>query len=212
MSRWIEMNGELPFRIFYAVVYVSALSIRIYHSRKFSPVVEKNYLKRWIKVAETEGRFSAVLWTILAVFWVSFALFYAVLHVEFVKVFAAPLPLWLRWIGIGLGITAIPFLFWIHQTIAESWIAYLDLRENHCLVTDGPYRWIRHPMYSQTIMFLASLSLISANLLMMLASAIVVILILNRIPREERMMIERFGAKYQEYMNRTGRLLPRLKK
>ncbi len=203
------MDSELTFRVIYAVVYLSAISIRVYYNRKASPVVEKNFWKRWKKVAERESKLSAVLWSVLAVFWFSFALVYAILHPEWISWFTLPLPTWLRWIGVGLGIVAVPLLLWVHQTIGRYWIAYLDLRENHRLVTDGPYRWIRHPMYTQSIIFLTALSLVSANLLMMFCSSITIILIFNRIPKEERMMTERFGDEYRDYVRRTGRLLPR---
>lgn len=120
--------------------------------------------------------------------------------------------LFFKWSSSSLSLTDSARALWIHWTLDKSWIAYLDLREHHRLVTHGPYHWVRHPMYTQTIMFLVSLSLISSNLLMMLASGIVIILILHRIPREERMMIQRFGIEYKEYMRKTGRLLPRLKR
>ena len=51
------------------------------YSRKVLPVVEKNFLKRCKKIAETEGILSAVLWSVFAVFWGSFALFCAVFHI-----------------------------------------------------------------------------------------------------------------------------------
>ena len=87
------------------LTYIAALSIRIYYSRKVSPVIEKNFWKRWKKVAQTEGTLSAVLWSVLAVFWVSFALSYAVFHIEVLKKLAVPFPIWLRRMGIGLGIS-----------------------------------------------------------------------------------------------------------
>jgi len=204
------MNSQSTFKAIYVVVFLIAFLVRVYFSGKALPVIERKYKKKWKKVAETEGMLSAVFWSILPIFWVSFTLFYAVLHLEVINKFAVQLPIWLRWIGICLGIVAIPLQFWIHHTIGKYWITYLDLRQHHCLIIDGPYRWVRHPMYFQTIMFLAGLSLISANLLMIFASLIVIILILNRIPREERMMTDRFGDDYRKYMKQAGRLLPNI--
>lgn len=203
------MNGELIFRVIYAGVYLSALLVRVYHSRKASAVIEKNFVKRWKKAAEQEGKLSTVLWSTLPFFLMSFALLYVVLHSGLIARSVIPLPTWSRWIGVGLGTVAMPFSLWVHQTIGEYWIAYLDLREHHRLVMDGPYRWVRHPMYLQSIMLLVALSLVSANLLMVLSSIVTIILILNRIPKEERMMMERFGDEYRDYVGRTGRLLPR---
>jgi protein-S-isoprenylcysteine O-methyltransferase Ste14 len=75
---------------------------------------------------------------------------------------------------------------------------------------DVPYHWIRHPMYSQTIILLTSLSLISAHLLMMLVNIIVCILLLHLIPKEEKMLTKRFGNAYLSYVKQTGRLIPHL--
>lgn len=186
------------FRVIYVLAYLSALLVRVYHSRKASAVVEKNFWKRWKKVAEREGTLSAVLWTILPVFLIIFALLYVVLHAKLITEFAIPFPVWVRWTGVGLGIVVISFQMWIHQTIDKCWIAYLDLREHHRLVTDGPYRYIRHPMYLQSITFLAALSLISANLLMVICGIMTIILVFNRILKEETMMIERFGDEYRD--------------
>jgi protein-S-isoprenylcysteine O-methyltransferase Ste14 len=50
--------------------------------------------------------------------------------------------------------------------------------------------------------------LVSANLLFLVYYVLSVLLIVVRIPREERMMLEEFGEEYRIYMKRTGRLLP----
>ncbi len=81
----------------------------------------------------------------------------------------------------------------------------------HTLVAEGVYRTIRHPMYaSQMLLGVAQILLLQnwiagpAGLLLFLP------LYWVRVPREEQMMLDQFGADYRAYMARTGRILPRL--
>ncbi len=88
----------------------------------------------------------------------------------------------------------------------------LKIREHHTLVSHGPYSRIRHPIYTATLIYAAALGTITANYL--LGSMIfipMVTLVAERLGREEQMMIDQFGDAYRQYMQRTGRLLPRLR-
>jgi len=124
--------------------------------------------------------------------------------------FLIPLPSWVRWAGVVLGLLCLPFLVWVQHALGRQWSSDLQLREQHALVTEGPYRWVRHPMYSVIFTFLAALCLVSANWLFLLGSAAAIIMLYRRIDQEEEMMIGQFGDEYRSYRARTGRLLPRL--
>ena len=128
---------------------------------------------------------------------------------KWVRSFSAPLPGWLRWLGVGLGALSAAALIGVHRTLGKYWSPYLRLQQDHRLVTDGPYRWVRHPMYSALIGSMVALGLISANWLLILLCAMRIALLNARISREEAMMIARFGDQYRDYIGRTGRLVPR---
>jgi protein-S-isoprenylcysteine O-methyltransferase Ste14 len=130
---------------------------------------------------------------------------------QFVAWARMPLPEWLRWAGLAIGFLNLPLLWWIEATLGKNFSTYLHLRETHTLVTEGPYRWVRHPMYTSLFLFSLAVVLASANWLIgppLLAGLVVIVV--NRVGREEALMLERFGAQYRDYMNRTGRFLPRL--
>lgn len=108
--------------------------------------------------------------------------------------------------GLGLGL-----LWWVHRTLGRNFSPWLELRDEHTLVTAGPYARIRHPMYTAGFLLAVSYGLISANVIMATVPLLgLVPLVLVRIPDEEAMMLARFGDAYRAYMARTGRLLPRL--
>ncbi len=96
--------------------------------------------------------------------------------------------------------------------LGRNWSGILELRENHRLISQGPYRYIRHPMYTALLILSVGMALITANLLLaLLLIGTTMAMYLARVADEEAMMIERFGDEYHSYMRRTGRLFPRLR-
>jgi len=124
---------------------------------------------------------------------------------------AYPLPLWLRWLGAALGLATLPLLYWVFRSIGSNISETTLTKDKHVLVSHGPYRWVRHPLYSAATTGLIALSLLAANWFMLamawVAFAGMAVLV---IPREEAELLRKFGAAYQDYMQRTGRFVPRL--
>jgi protein-S-isoprenylcysteine O-methyltransferase Ste14 len=122
------------------------------------------------------------------------------------------LPAPLRWSGAGLGAVSLALTLWIFRTIGKNITSTVETREEHELVTGGPYRWVRHPLYTVRTSFFVSLGIVAANWFMGLASLSVLVMLLIRLPKEEEKLIERFEDEYRAYIERTGRLLPRIKR
>ena len=126
---------------------------------------------------------------------------------------AIPLPAWARLAGLIIGYANLPLLWWIEATLGKNFNTVLHLRDGHTLVTHGPYRWVRHPMYTSLYLFTIAVQLASASWLIGLPGLIgLTVIVVNRIDREEALMIEKFGDEYRAYMQRTGRFLPRFVK
>ena len=119
-----------------------------------------------------------------------------------------PLPVWSRWLGVGLGTLALPCFLWTHQALGKNWSLALLTKEGHTLVSSGPYRWVRHPMY--TAIFLQQLGsfLVSANWVIGIAWLGTSIGSVARVGEEEALMMDEFGEQYRGYMERTGRFVP----
>jgi protein-S-isoprenylcysteine O-methyltransferase Ste14 len=121
------------------------------------------------------------------------------------------LPAGLRWIGALLSFAGVAMVWWTHRTLGRHWSGILELRENHCLISSGPYRHIRHPMYTGFFVIPIGMALLTANLLVaLLQIGATTAMYLARVADEEAMMLDRFGDDYRSYLRRTGRLFPRL--
>ena len=120
------------------------------------------------------------------------------------------LPGWAGWIGVLLAAGAL-FLFWrAHADLGLNWSPSLEIREKHELITRGIYGVIRHPMYaSQWLLSLATPLLLQNWIAGFLNFLVFIPFYLLRVKAEEQMMLDSFGAPYQEYLQKTGGVLPK---
>src|SRR5574341_614278 len=126
------------------------------------------------------------------------------------KALAIPLPDWLRWVGVIMDVVSLAVWVWVQAALGSLWSAQLQLRDEHHLVTTGPYGSIRHPLYTAMMGMGIALALITANWIFAAFALIVIAGAVARVPREEQMMLDGFGDEYRQYMARTGRFLPRV--
>jgi protein-S-isoprenylcysteine O-methyltransferase Ste14 len=124
--------------------------------------------------------------------------------------YSLPAPLGV--LGIILFASGTILLWRSHADLGGSWTPVIGLKEEHRLVTSGVYSRIRHPMYAAHLLWALAQPLLIQNWLIGLATLVFLIpLYIERVPREERMMRERFGEEYEDYMKGTGMLLPRFR-
>ncbi len=120
------------------------------------------------------------------------------------------LPVWLGWIGSGLFAAAILLLWRSHADLGRNWTVTIGLRDEHTLITEGIFKYIRHPMYAAHILWAIAQIMILHNWLVAYPFFFTIALLyLIRINSEEEMMIEKFGEEYKQYMLGTGRILPK---
>ncbi len=109
-----------------------------------------------------------------------------------------------------MALSGIVLLAWTHVCLGKEWSINLQLRDDHRLIRSGPYSRIRHPMYTALFAIYIGIGLISNNYAALALILMVVISLLLRVPKEEKMMIEKFGDEYRAYMKKTGRFFPKL--
>lgn len=120
------------------------------------------------------------------------------------------LPAWLRWAGFGVCCAALVLLWAMFRALGTNLTDTVATRPGATLVTTGPYRSIRHPMYAALILLTIGLSLLTANLYLAAAGLVVLGFLRLRTPIEEANLLARFGDQYRAYRARTGAIVPRL--
>jgi protein-S-isoprenylcysteine O-methyltransferase Ste14 len=120
------------------------------------------------------------------------------------------LPRWTGWVGTVLFAAAIWLLWRSHADLGRSWTPTLGVRDEHHLVTGGVFKYIRHPMYAAHLLWGLATPLMLHNWIAGFAFLTLSALqYLTRVGAEEQMMLEQFGDRYRQYMQTTGRLIPR---
>ena len=191
------------FRVLAALLLIAFVSHRAYYTRKLAPAERETIdkLQNGPASAVASILIGAALISTLAFVFLPALLAWA----------NSPFPDWLRWLGLAVTLAGFGLLEWAHRALGKNWSDQPRMTESQHMVTSGPYRWIHHPIYTAFLLILGSLLLISANWLVGLAWVISVSVDgAIRIRYEERVMADRFGDRYREYMRRTGRILPRL--
>jgi protein-S-isoprenylcysteine O-methyltransferase Ste14 len=117
----------------------------------------------------------------------------------------------LRWIGLALVVLGIAFALWAIAALGRHYDLELEVHRDHELVRSGPYRFVRHPVYTGLGLHFAGACLATGNLLLIAGTLLVTYPALYlRAKTEEGLLRERFGAAYEEYARRVGMLVPLL--
>lgn len=123
----------------------------------------------------------------------------------------AELPVWLRLAGAALGIVTDGLIYWVFSSLGNNVSPTVVTRKQHHLVTSGPYRWVRHPLYTVGFLSYIEFALLAANWYVAILAVVALMLLSLRVPAEEAALIARNGDAYRDYAHRTGRFLPRLR-
>jgi protein-S-isoprenylcysteine O-methyltransferase Ste14 len=197
------MQTEILFRLLLPVLVTGFALHRGYYVKKHSQPEDTTLKKREegiaSKIAGLLGMlgFISMLFYIIQPDWLSFA------HL--------PLPLWVRWAGVGIAAAGFSLLQWAQVTLGRSWSDTPRMMKAQTLITSGPYRSVRHPIYTSFLLILGSSLFISSNWLIGFCwLGMTVLEVFSRIRFEESLMTEFFGEGYREYRKRTGRLFPKI--
>ena len=116
----------------------------------------------------------------------------------------------LRLFGFLLSLYAATMLLWAPLALGRFLVAEAVVLHDHALVSSGPYRFLRHPVYSGDLaLFLgAALGTLNVSLLVLWPIAVMGTWLQARL--EEQLLESKFGESYRRYARTTGRFLPRL--
>jgi protein-S-isoprenylcysteine O-methyltransferase Ste14 len=115
----------------------------------------------------------------------------------------------IRWLGLLIMLLSLVLRFWSMRVLGEYYTRTLRVTDRQAIVSQGPYRVIRHPGYLGTIFVWIGFALAVGNWIATIIQGILLFGVYGyRIRSEEAMLIDRFRNEYQEYRKRTWRLIP----
>ena len=196
------MNENI-FRILAALILFTGIGISSYYRRKadrdsgetISRKVDGTALMNIIKIG------GLILWLSPLVY---------LLNPTWMAWSKLGLPEWVRWLGVGIGVLCTLGIYWLFSSIGSGITPTSATRKGHQLVTSGPYRWVRHPLYTVGSSMFIAFGMIADSWFIAALGVLAFIAMAIRTPKEEANLIEKFGDEYRDYMKRTGRYLPKL--
>jgi len=110
-----------------------------------------------------------------------------------------------------VAITAAGLLFsvWARVTLGSNWSGTVTIKANHELIRRGPYRFIRHPIYTGMLLALLATAVTQRLASGMLGFIIIFFALYRKARREESFLAQEFGAAFAEQQRHTGMFLPR---
>lgn len=190
---------ETAFRLTSLALAVTYMTIRTVYERRLGRPAKLSQLKE----AEPRDRLELVIvsfgtmpmWVYFLTTWLDFA--------------RMGLPDEARWAGLALTVAGIAVFVWTHSALAGNWSPFVERPRAGSLVTSGPYRWVRHPMYSSFFVYNAGMWLLTSNWLAGAPAFIAFTwMYFDRVGREERVMLDAFGPEHTVYAEKTGRVVP----
>lgn len=117
---------------------------------------------------------------------------------------------WLPLLGMALTWLGVLFACSARVVLGSNWSSEVQVKQGHELITRGPYRLVRHPIYTGLLLAFVGTALAIGELRGAIACAIVAASFWVKLRLEERWMREQFGAAYVSYMQRVKALVPGL--
>lgn len=158
---------------------------------------------------EREGAMSRLSYTVptIAAF---FCMFTDRIAFGWLRIAIFPATLAVEIPGVVITLAGIGFAVWARVSIGTNWSSSVTVKVGHQLVRTGPYRWVRHPIYSGIILAMLGTALERRELRGVLAVVLLYVGFKIKSRIEERTMAGVFGAQYAEYSRSTGAIFPRM--
>ena len=196
------MNDNL-FRILAIIIFVMGAGISIYYRRKADR-------KAGGTVSLKDEGLPITLALRLSGLSLWLGVFAYLLNPAWMSWSRLDLPDWARWVGVSMGVLADAMAYWVFSHLGNNVTPTVATRSFATLVTSGPYRWIRHPLYTMGMLAYLGFALLAQNWFIALMAVVSFSVLAIRVPREEAKLVEKFGDAYRGYIKTTGRFLPRL--
>jgi protein-S-isoprenylcysteine O-methyltransferase Ste14 len=120
-----------------------------------------------------------------------------------------PSATWIFWLGFAISSLGIAVAIWARACLGKNWSARVTLKEGHELIRSGPYRFIRHPIYTGMLLGACGTAIEIGEWRGVLAVLLMTAAHSRKAMREENLLRQEFGEDYTAYRKSTGFLFPR---
>ncbi len=119
-----------------------------------------------------------------------------------------PQGLWTFWCGVTITAGGLLFSIWGRRHLGRNWSRSVTVKQDHELITSGPYAFVRHPIYTGLLTAFAGSALARGQWGGVLAVVLVFVGLWQKLTLEEKWMREQFGRVYERYCEQTKALVP----
>jgi len=162
---------------------------------------------------EPIGRILRVLWYPLVITWIAHPITFGFVRKDFKRLtwIIRPLVTMRYYAGIPLVIALVAFWMTLvcWRRMGKSWRMGIDPNETTELIVAGPYAYVRHPIYTLSILLMLCTMLILPTPLMLVVGVLHIVFLIWEARREERYLVHVHGEPYTRYLERVGRFIPR---
>jgi protein-S-isoprenylcysteine O-methyltransferase Ste14 len=113
-------------------------------------------------------------------------------------------------VAIVLAWTGIAIALWARYNLGQFWSGRITLKEDHHLIRSGPYVYVRHPIYTGLDLAAIGSALSIDRWRCVLGGFIIIVGFVIKAKREEALLLQQFGASFEEHRKRTGFLIPQI--
>jgi protein-S-isoprenylcysteine O-methyltransferase Ste14 len=115
-----------------------------------------------------------------------------------------------QYFGVLLLLLGFGFAVWARVVLGRNWSGIVTVKEDHTLITRGPYAWVRHPIYTGILLALLGTAVTLGTVLNMVEVPVVAFAFWLKLRTEEKFMLETFGEQYTAYRRHVKALVPHL--
>jgi protein-S-isoprenylcysteine O-methyltransferase Ste14 len=112
------------------------------------------------------------------------------------------------WVGVALTAAGVGIAIWARWHLGANWSGVVTLKEGHELIRSGPYRNIRHPIYTGILLAFLGTAVALGEVRGLLAVTIAWLSFYTKARREESFLTQEFGDRFLEHTKSTGMFLP----
>jgi protein-S-isoprenylcysteine O-methyltransferase Ste14 len=116
----------------------------------------------------------------------------------------------MNWGAVAFAVVGFAITVWARAILGSNWSGTVTIKVEHELIRTGPYRWVRHPIYSGLIMALLGTLIALDQWRGIVALPLLWVAFAIKYLKEEQAMRQTFGEQYDEYSRTTGAIFPRL--